>query len=171
MEKTKEQLYLISLLHGDDDMLKAVRAALSGKLDDNAAADLTALIDEAAHLSVGISPDADAAKPANGKKTSGGTLMIPLTSTIGKTSVELSSPGRWRQPLCPLSLSDSFFPGQEKPSDGGYDKLVEGLLIGIRAVADQRGDAFPETLLSLLYKYGSTVKSQTARLDDVSVYD
>lgn len=102
--------------------------------------------------------------------------MVSVFETIYDEKVK-----RYRLPVAPVSLSESFFPKTsaddfDQSAPAQYKTLWEGFADELTMISKQQNRprsvaTLAETLLFLLEKYTVTVPSSTQHLPDVSLYD
>lgn len=162
MDKKREQLYVATMLHGiekfvghhsDDISAKSVRSKeeIQGFDDIISQAYLWASATNLDNINKG-----------------GNRHLVPITATIdnGKDAE------KWYQPLSILSLDKSYFPQTTANKDNvTLENLWKSFIEDAIEIKASTNKAYAETLLSLLYKYGSCIPSSVAGLEDVSLYD
>lgn len=94
--------------------------------------------------------------------------MIPILQTIGRDE---ESADWMHLPVGKMQLTQSSFPKKEFTQAPDYNGLWCEFVGEFKYIQANTYRAFSETLLSLLYKYTTTIPSSTINFPDVSLYD
>lgn len=98
--------------------------------------------------------------------------MLSILETIGLTTEQIQEKSNWHHyPVEKLTLSKGFFPKKEFDGTPDYTKLWNEFNRDFKFIQSNTYRAFSETLLSLLFKYTSTIPASTIHFADVSLFD
>lgn len=165
MENTKDLLYLTMMVRplrrfakaaGKDNQLPEL-----DKLVGQTESELQPIIEKAEALSMG-----DTEYPDGGYPVPKDSRLQSLLEQI-KTNKAISG---YVQPLMPVTLKDSFFPGKDKVSDDGLSALWCKTKVNIDNLQYDDTKVLAENILNLLFRYAVTVPS-SAKCLDISLYD
>lgn len=93
--------------------------------------------------------------------------MVPILQTIGQEQES----NNIHLPVGKISLTKNIFPKESFQDSPNYVELWNQFISEFKSLQTNTYRAFAETLLSLLYKYTSSIPSSTINFLDVSLYD
>lgn len=132
------------------------------------------IIKEADCLSSGMDRESsEALKDSQDESSSGWDAfkkkrMIPIMQTIGS---EEGTTEWMHLPVDKMQLTKATFPQSSFTQSPDYEQLWNEFVGEFKYIQANTYRAFSETLLSLLYKYTTTIPSSTINFPDVSLYD
>lgn len=174
MDSIREKIYLSALIHdigkfyqrttGGNAERNSVFKTLFGSDSSNLFDNTHPIIKEAHCLSLGVDREELETEKEGDKRE----RMISILQTIASKE---SSANMWYWPVEELNLDSDFFPKESFNEDPDYTTLWNKFAGEFKQIQPNSDRAFSETLLSLLYKYTSTVPASTVHCPDVSLYD
>ena len=166
---------LFSLLAHDelivDDKLSLLSLAAGHHLKKEQQGELGALIIEADHLSSGMDRGSEKVMDdyllAEGRNAFKKVRMASILEGVKRPNHKHT----FSLPLRKLSLTEGAFPTDKFEGDPDYSSLWHDFELEFKSIQSDTYRAFSETLLSLLFKYTSSVPASTINFPDVSLFD
>lgn len=166
---------LFSLLAHDelivDDKLSLLSLAAGHHLKKEQQGELGALIIEADHLSSGMDRGSEKVMEdyilAEGRNAFKKVRMASILEGVKRPNHKHT----FSLPLRKLSLTEEAFPTDKFDGDPDYSSLWHDFELEFKSIQSDTYRAFSETLLSLLFKYTSSVPASTINFPDVSLFD
>lgn len=164
----------------DDLIIKnnLLQLAAGHHLPNSQQSDLGKIIKEADSLSSGMDRDSaialkdDQDEQENNWDAFKKKRMTSILESIGLSADEIEKKNIWYHlPVESMKLSKGFFPQIDFNEKPDYEKLWQEFIRDFKFVQADSYRSFSETLLSLLFKYTSTIPASTINFADVSLYD